>query len=673
MPVSRRFDFQLGGKGFMLQRGQFRGRAWTRTGRSDTPGQRSAEDARYGVLPDELDHPEVWNDWSGGAFHPYRRPGQENTYHWAENFDPRFPRQLVHCQRFLGVWASGNLPQSVPQFLTTGDVDTGEVNTGRGAVMAPDLFKAHLLDVVPNASGYWATTGVSLPDRCVGQAVLFGSYYYVPVMSANVRKIPLTCGTQLDANFFAWDLVVAGGRLNKISPLQTGSRPGAYYQSCAAGNDAASLGNWTATIVVGDGISQPMGMVALDDQVFVRMPDGLYAGDLSGTFVNVMQQLQTQRDARSYQMAVHQERVYVPDGANIWEYGLSGLQGDLRQVGPRLGQRSYLRGRLSAVRGYGQFLYAGLATSTANWLLAGHDTGSDWAWHTLNRIRGATTDPVPVLAIHFDSISVGSANQAVPPRCWLSIGRLIGPPPNTSPYIFGQAIPPGHQNPLGEIDGFSANYIGSARIDLGEVDWGAPGTPKLFRSCEVWAENLASGAQWCDVYYTVDGGTRTKLGTVAQSPKDTLYFPTMLDTGAGLPPGLLGKMVASAVTGQNIALSVESFTASAGVTPIYRTFILRGALQPRNVDMIQAVVRIADGMRDRQGNQMPSGAAMLEDLRNFGNPDFMAGHHLQLIDLAGATCWVKVLGRVDEQEVYQQGEDNPEIAATVRMAVLTFS
>ncbi len=667
MPVSRRFDFQLGGKGFMLQRGQFRGRAWQRTGRSDTPGQRSAEDARYGVLPDELDHPEVWNDWSGGAFHPYRRPEALNTYHWAQNFDPRFPRQLIHCQQFAGVYATPNMPRWAPRLATLGDIDTGQVNTNRGAVMAPGFDTVFLINVQGTGGNYWATTQVSLPDKSFGAPVLFGSYYYLPVGSMNVRKLPLTCNTQMDANFFAWDLVVAGNRLCKISPLQTGSLPGAYYQSCPAGMDTFTLANWTATIAVGDGMSQPMGMVALDDQVFVRMPDGVYAGDQSGTFINVMGELQSQRDSRPYNMAVHAGKLYAPQGSSIWEYEASGLSGQVREVSPPLGQHSYLRGRFTAVRGYGPNLYAALATSTVNWLLAGTPQGGEWVWHTLNRLQSngnwvpATwPHPVQIADIHFDTISVGSSGIALPPRCWLSVGWRddMTPVDQSTPFIYGQPIPPGHQNPIGAVANFSPNYVGSARMDLGAVDWGAPGTPKVYRACEVWAENLASGAQWCDIYHTIDGGSRIKLGTVAKSPKDTIYFPS----GEG-----------SFTTGQSIALSLESFTASAGVTPIYRAIVLRGALQPRSVDMIQAVVRIADNMRDRQGNVMPSAAVQLDTLRAFGDPDRSGLQAHQLIDLAGATCYAKVISRIDEQEVYQQGEDNPEIAATVRMAVLTFS
>jgi hypothetical protein len=395
-------------------------------------------------------------------------------------------------------------------------------------------------------------------------------------------------------------------------------------------------------------------------------------------------------------------------------------------------------------------------------------------------------------------------------------------------------IPDINGNPLMPSPYFSANYVGSARMDLGAADWGAPGTPKVYRAVELWADNLASAAQWCNVYYTIDEGTRTKLGTSAKSPKDVLYFPDetllsttnlitnpsletastdyaayngatvlrvattapagdygsysmrvdtpgaapaegvayavadklaastkytvsvyvrgagtaqvryrditngqtiigdsvtlsgtawsrlsvtftthadltsddnalvivctsgteavrfycdgwQIETGAtvtsycdgtqrgcywtGTPHASSSVRVGGFTTGQSIALSLESFTASAGITPIYRSIVLRGALRPKSIDQISAVVRIADNMRDRQEAAMRSGATMLAELRGMAQ-----SNSPQLLeDLTGAVQYVSVLAPVSEQETYQAGEDNPEIAATVKMSVLSYS
>jgi hypothetical protein len=81
------------------------------------------------------------------------------------------------------------------------------------------------------------------------------------------------------------------------------------------------------------------------------------------------------------------------------------------------------------------------------------------------------------------------------------------------------------------------------------------------------------------------------------------------------------------------------------------------------------VVRIADGLRDRQGGEMRSGATMLAELRALA----IANTPTTLIDLTGAQSYVSVLPPVTEQEVYQRGDEYPEVAATIQMAVLTFS
>ena len=59
---------------------------------------------------------------------------------------------------------------------------------------------------------------------------------------------------------------------------------------------------------------------------------------------------------------------------------------------------------------------------------------------------------------------------------------------------------------------------------------------------------------------------------------------------------------------------------------------------------------------------------MLAELRAMAQ----SGSPVQLVDLAGATQYVSVLAPISEQETYQAGEDNPEIAATVKMSVLSY-
>lgn len=647
MPVQRRYDFQLAGKGFMLARGEFKGRAWTRTGRADAPGQRTQADARYGVLPDELDHPEVWDDWSGGMGYAYRRSENANTYHWSENFDARFPRQLVHCQRPL------NSVGQMDGFIEFEREDNLR-RPGCRKMVAFGYYGARHVNVDGYSLGVLTRAWSEIPASInyVGRAAIFGSFCYLPILEAtsfgifNMIANPITGSHNMPATNF----VVAGNRLWR-SHGPVGGR--FLLQSCAAGADPAATANWTATLVVGDANAEITDLAALEDQLFAGKPDGLYVGDSGGSFYRVIKtppHLDNFRD-----LCVHNNAMFGQHSSGVYRYQAQDYYAEVDEVGPNLGtNRSPVKGQIRCLFSNGPWLYGGLWTGSQSWLLAGQETPRGVSWHTLQRFPHVAR----LHRLYVDAnYTVSGGGLQVPNSIWAATDTSIGPTGTAPSYAW--PIPINDGNPLASVGVFEPNYVGSARVDLGETDWGAPGTPKVFRAVEVWAENLASTAQWCQLYYSVDGeATRHLLGTVAKSPKDTLYFPS----GEG-----------SFVTGQSIALSLESFTASYGVTPVYRAIVLRGALQPRSVDMITAVARIADNLRDRQGAAMRSGATMLRELRDLGNPDRQGLQAHELIDLTGATQWVKVVGRVEEQEVYQPGGEEPEVAATVRMAVLNYA
>jgi hypothetical protein len=648
MPVQRRFDFQLAGKGFLLARGQFKGRAWDRTGRADTPGQRTQVDAKFGVLPDELDHPEVWDDWSGGFGHAYRRPDEPNTYHWSENFDARFPRQLVHCQAPREL--AGEATYQVHDICVIPLQSAVDVTVPPGEMtvlgFGHNTIRSYLAKGIASIG---TSTDYSGADLHFGsRAALTATWLFVPVTSATGFLL-----RTMEAMFSYSQTTLPGVAFSITGQQVWRAHRGNLVQAVNIGVSPASTSNWTATLAIGSDRTGINDVVELEDQLFSGKPDGLYAGDQSGSFANINPGItHHQEDYRD--LAVFNGAVVGVVGDEICETMLTDYGAIITPIGPYAAKtnRSDVRGRFRTVTGLTRWLYSGLWTGSASYILAGTKQNNGYVWHTQQKLPS-----VAVNKLRFDGATQWVSAQGTiydfPQRMWMTTDTALA---GSSPLLFWP-VPSFNDNPLLNDPVFSANYIGSARIDLGAVDWGAPGTPKVYRACEVWANNLASAAQWCDVYYTVDSGTRTKLGTVAKSPKDTLYF----SAGEG-----------SFVTGQSIELSLESFTASAGVTPVYRSLVLRGALQPRSVDTITAVVRIADNLADRQGHPMRSGATMLQELRDLGNPDQQGLQAHQLIDLAGATSYVKVLGRIGEQETYQQGEDSPEIAATVKLAVLDY-
>ncbi len=807
MAVNQAADFFLGGKPYMLMRTQeWRGRAWQRTGRSDAPGRRLESASRYGNLPDEIDHPEVFDDWSGGYGDAYRDPKYPNRLHWSENMDTRWPRQMVHCQQLRFIADTANsISINANHFIDAKYFQTPAViQVGRGHLNAyvpadDSLLYAQTVEVTANYGEY------------VGRPAIFGSMIYLGwqvltgtpghgLVRYDAQNLLATQSNVLDGRAF----VVAGNRLWRAFGA-LGKREGVHYlSSCAAGADPLATGNWSATLSVGDEDVEIRDMVALGGQVYLGVTDGLYAGDQSGTFYNVLSEIgNTRHPDNCRTLAIHNAAVVVPHVGGVIAYRPSSLEARAAEIGPsQTSNRSPVRGHVRALRASGQWLYAGLYTGSESYILAGRQ-GSDqsYIWNVMHRLP----QPSKISRIHFDGITtVSGGGKPLPIRMYIATEASIDTG-GTAP-VYWSPVPLNNGNPLADDVAWSPKYVGSARADMPAMDWGAPSTPKVYRSVEVWADNLLSSYRYADLYYEVDSsGTRYLLGQANNSPKSTMYFPTQpatdelvlnpgfelagptadtwLDwvkaTAAGtisdeaaiihggshaikvycghpvlhaesaqynipvdpnrwhtlsfwargdgvnagryslgrqapanivgtmstgitaaayaqvlasfrtayplvelhlMDPGVSGgycyfddvsmKRVAGGfVTGQSIALSLESFSASPAYTPVYRSIVLRGALRPKSVDTVSAGVRIADGVRDRQGRPMRQGATMLAELRGYAQ----SGTPQKLIDLAGATSWVAVMAPIDEQEAYQVGDENPEVAAVVKMAVLDFS
>ncbi len=658
MPVQRRFDFQLAGKGFMLSRNASTGRAWQRTGSPDTPSQRSTEAAKYGALPDVIDHPEVFNDWSGGFGHAYRQVGA-NTYHWGENFDARFPKQLVHCQ----------LPTVV---------------TSQTASVCRDIQRFSLVPPLVNASQWQQDKRIAgvIARGGFGYAIICPDTTGSPASPADAQvSVALRELTGKPVTVYSgilWPRLDSSGNPNLRligrdgGPADTWTLPyisaitesdRTWFSIGGSGNlrpavrsatgDPVATANLTATLLIG-GPNWPINdMSVVNKQLFIGLGNGLYVGDQGGSFTNIFPQLEQAGNPDNF-------RDLLPYANGILAQTVQGLfyyraMNDLAMITevPISGGRSPVQGYVRALGNCGPWVYAARWTGSATYLLASNDVLANIPhWHTLQKFAGNAVGRMLVDGITTPS---GAPTLTIPPRMYIACDLDHA----ASAPLYAWRMPVNDDNPLLPQPVWSPNYIASARMDLGAVDWNAPGTPKIFRSCEVWADNLYSGTRYADIYYDVDqSGSFSLLGRAQLSPKTTIYFPS----GEG-----------SFTTGQSIELSLRSTTLSPAYSPVYRALVLRGALQPRSVDLITAVVRIADGIPDRQGSTMRSAATMIQELRDFGNPDAQGLQAHQLIDLSGATQWVKVLGRIDEQEVYQTGKDEPEIAATVRMAVLTYS
>lgn len=685
----RRFDYELGGKGFILVRGMgSQGRAWYRTGQADTPGRRSALDVKYGELPDELDHPEVWDDWSGGCGYPYRDPGQP-VYHWGENIEARFPRQITHAQMPRLLASTANVTHAGARLVVSVAGENGSeasytqmVNSFidgwtsgspwiNDIAIPPNLRSIYLFgkrfwtELVPRdpADGYdfelkngwtgstgglWAGTPIA---DYGGRASVTASNIIIPVLSATHFLMLKRDGVQnVSGVGQGAAFTIAGNQLWRATgPEGGGAAKATILRVVDTRSELTATANWGANYNLGDGDAPILDMTSLDDQVYASTNRGLYAGTNTGTFYNVLGELYSQvHPDNGRDICVFDSGIVYPHISGLVHYKPSVFGGEVDFVSSKVGKiKGPLQGRFRCVRAFGGWLLAGLYTGSQSWLMVGKPGGSDWIWHTAQRLPHTTK----IGRIHVDGALYASNGTLLPSRIWVATDASIDTS-GTAP-VYWIPYPPSDSNPLATQGGFTPNYIGSARIDLGNVDGEAPGTYKNYRSVEVWADNLLSGYRYCDLYYDLDqSGSFTLLGRAQSSPKTILYF----SSGAG-----------SHVIGQSLELSLRSFTASPAQTPIYRAIVLRSNHLPRSVDRITAVTRIADRMRDHQQNEMRSGAVQLAELRG------MVGTVSTLIDIAGATQYVQVLPPIEEQEFYQVGEDEPEIMATVRMAVLSYS
>jgi hypothetical protein len=666
MPIHRSADYFLADRPYMLWRdGPFKGRSWRRSGEVSVPGFATTR-TEQGVenFPEQIQFSEVWDDWSGGFGYPYRTQENPDTYHWGENIDARWPGQIVHAQEFQKL-PFGSSPPS-------GNID--HINAEQIATIPPSWQssppKRGMASVVISGFKYYrilTPVGATLfntespeiitaPNRHFGGRVaVWGSYSYIPSLDgSNAVGFPFDNGIIISGGSPTNGLAVAGDRLWRY---HGNGRLYTSLQSIASRESAmvASNGAWSATLSIGNGRAGIQDMIALNDQLCVGTPEGVFVGDTTGTFYNILNDLSSQSHQDNCRdLAVHNGNLVVQHVAGIWAWNPNefATQARVREIGPSLlSNRSPLQGMTRALRGYGQWLYAGLWTGSQSYILSGRQVQAEgrYAWHTMQRLPNITR----VHRLHFDGVTTNSAGEAFPARMWVATDASI--PTNGTAPVYFQPIPALNGNPLAPDVTFSPNYVGSARIDLGAIDRGAPGATKLARRVEVWAESFLSGAQYADVYYTLDRGTRTLLGRAQTSPVSYLYFPSTDGSFA---------------LWRQLELSLESFTASVNTTPVYRSVVLSGAILADVVDVISAHTRISDSVVDRNGAPMRPAAQMIRELRELATPSFGP---VRMQDLLGNTQIVKVLPPVEEAEVWQDGQLVPEIDATVRMAVLSYS
>lgn len=675
MPTNQQYDILIDGRGFMLARGRNKGRSWRRTSVASIPGGSSPDEARYGTTAPNMRFKEVVDDFSGGDGYAYRAVAPPNGIHWSENMDCRWPGQAVHCQAMV----NATLPD------VDGSVDSGVSHlidiplltptpAGHGGVFAfgRNLSVAGNSDAVvfmPQANAFppridASPAGAAGINSHEGPAAIFGSFLYVGGASGNFHRYTLDGLTATLGPSGASGPYLHGGMLNAGNRLWSTVGPPsrkAGLRSIAAGTTGMAEADWSATLPVGNGRGPIQALTSLGGQVFAGLPDGLYAGDQSGSFLNVTGQVGQNVNADNFRdLCVHQGEVIGQHVGGIFAHNpTTTAAARTREIGPSVrSSRSPVRGIPLSVVSFGGWLYAGLWTGSQSYVKAGREEAPGaWRWHTLQRVPHDGR----VGRLYVDGVTYASGNppRSIPNRMWAAMqgsgGLMIT---SGSAPLLVCPLPRLNGNPLAPDPTFSANYAGSARFVLPAVDRGAPGVTKIGEAVEVWADGFLSGSRYADVYYAADRGPRTLLGRAQTSPVSTL---------------LMGSTNGSFPVWRSLEIDIESFNTTPGTCQVYRSVVLTGNLRPDYVETIEALVTIADDTPDRRGTPMRPGAVQIDELRDFAHPLRHGTVPHQLTDLAGATSYVVFDGMPVESESYQEGSENPELLAQVTMVVLTLS
>lgn len=652
------------------------GRAWQKQRVQDTlTTQRRLwrsiqKDEVYGGLPDELDHPEIWSDWSGGYGVYKRRAEVDNHYHIGFNLDTRFPGmaflaqapQLLNAARYNTVNINADFFIDVPQI---GFTYSGPVGAGSVLALANGVAVSFTPTQYPNTLG--SAFDVSIENNNIAgvghRPILAGSFVYIPVLTGSgFYRRSLNGQTYTQGSLPATWFQVANGQLWRGHSRN-------LVQSCPVALDPMSAGNWNATISLGNGFLQSLDARSFEDNLFVGFADGLYQGNSTGTFNNVATDIGENVNLDNVRdIAVHNGGLVFAEGMHVWWFKpSSGANSTLRQIWPSVDVRPIssfnapsgyssvsLRGRVTCLEGFGRWLYAGVFNGSQSQVFCGYDASGagPYVWHPMQLFN----ETAKISRIHVDNITVTSGGVPIPRRVWAATDASFGSQTGCTAPMYMWPIPVADELPFGDPT-FSANYCSMGYMEQSLTDSDVPGVWKAWRKLETWQE--AFGGHAASTYIAIGAVIDNTLSSTLdatvflQRPKDWHYFQNNNNDAIG----------------QALMLTMEFHSPNSDSTPVLRSVVGHSAYRPRIAEVVAAKVRIADGIRDRQGGEMRPGATQLDELDTMSR----ASNPFPLTDLVGRTYPVIVLPGVDQEEGYQDGSDYPEIMATVKMGLLDAS
>lgn len=604
-------DVMLDGRPYMLPEGKS-GRVWEEEHPDSAEIREQKRDVARGAMPMEFRI--SWDTKHRGYGEPYSRfPGRD---YYGQNVDKRYPNQVI-------------LARGITEVTPT--VNSGGNPVGM-TVLGSTLYVADGRYVVKYNVSTEAETGTPVDQTTTTDICTFNNKIFLAKGNSTVFSYS-SDGTTFTphAALTAYKFQPAENRLYRLCKSSTTGSSQPVYLSNNYIDPTDNL-NWSAEDPIGDIQVPGTGLASLAYQIFVAKEDGLYAADIeTGRFPSLTPELAPWRDS-SNGVAV------TGWGGMTFLPTIRGLKmffaGTLATVGPELmaANDSEVKGRITAMTGDANWLYAALYNGTNTYILAGRPTRNDDAypgeitWSVVWYLTGGPWSAMDIVAV-----------SGVEPK-------LVVAKNNKVAFIrLGTAL----DNPLTDS---TAIYSSTATDYYPAHDAGSPLVDKRFTELRVTADNLSQvGGRYIEWYYRLDDTAAwTYLGKAQTSPVSVLKFDPAVNP--------IGKRV------QLKAVWTRGATTTA--TPVLRTVEVQGFEFPPAKKVIGFTIMAEDNTNLRQGIDTRRWHEIVKDLTA------LERKVVPLVDPAGRKYTVLVLPFVKVKEVGISDTRGYSVGVTVNCVVL---
>lgn len=543
----------------------------------------------------------------------------EGRDYWGQNVDKRYPRQVTLSRAITSISTSS---------YTAGADPAGIVELGGYIYLAMGRYILKIDQGSDTISSDIDLNTISVGAQAKSLAV-FKSKMYVALGENLAFRQTTGNGTYtaqadgLKATLFQ----VAEHRMYRIHSVSTSA---ASYLSNVQ-NDPMEDADWSASDPIGDTSVAATGMTNLAYQLFIAKEDGLYAADIeTGRFPSITPELKPWRHSNN-------GRGIKGWGGLVLMPTIRGLKlyfgGQLYTAGPEVMSQndSEVSGRITAIAGDANWVYAAVYNGTNSYVLAGRVARPDdqypgeMLWHVVWYETGGP----------FTAMEVTGVNNE--PRLWFASQTELK-------YV---KLGSGLDNPLQDS---TATYSSTATDYYPAHDAGSPMVDKHFLELRVYAEHL-SPTQYITWYYRLDDDTDwTLLGVTRESPVEVLKFDQAMEP--------LGRRVA--------LKAVWTRGATTTSTPIVRNVEVLSVEYPPNRKVLQAAVLLADNVQLRSGSDSRTTQQMVRDLDKM----FADRRRVRLMDPVGRIQTALPIGSPTYKEAMQTDTRSPVLVATLQFLVL---